>query len=172
MTHPSTLIIGLGNPILGDDGVGWRVAEEVAHWLEIAPSIPIQEHAYPLLYPEMNLEIDCLAVGGLALMERIIGYKRIIIIDAITTGQNSLGTVLRFDRSNIPDSTMGHLASIHDTSFANAIKVGKMMGAEIPEDIIIIGIEAEPNLDFSENLSPQVFSAIKKATNLTMELIK
>ena len=52
-----TLMIGLGNPILGDDGVGWRVAEEVTRKTN-RPA---------------DIEVDCVALGGLSLMERLTG---------------------------------------------------------------------------------------------------
>ena len=73
----STLIIGLGNPILGDDGAGWRVAQEVRSRLGG-------------LHSE-QVDIECLSVGGLGLMEHMIGYRRAIIVDAITTGEGSEG---------------------------------------------------------------------------------
>ena len=53
----NTLVIGLGNPILGDDGVGWVVAEGIARLTEDRPEI----------------EVDTVALGGLSLMERLTG---------------------------------------------------------------------------------------------------
>ena len=61
-----TMVIGLGNPILGDDGVGWKVAEEVRKQLPC----------------DMSVNVDCLSVGGISLMEHLIGYDRAILIDA------------------------------------------------------------------------------------------
>lgn len=74
-----TIIIGLGNPILGDDSVGWRVAELVRQFIERSGS------------PHPDLEVDCLALGGISLMERMVGYDRAIIIDALTTQQKPVG---------------------------------------------------------------------------------
>ena len=59
MPSEKILVIGLGNPILGDDGVGWVVAREVE--IRLGAS-------------EYNIEVDCLALGGLSLMERLIGF--------------------------------------------------------------------------------------------------
>jgi hydrogenase maturation protease len=62
-----TLILGLGNPLLKDDSVGLRVAQEVE-----------------TLIPEgMGIEVGLDYWGGLRLMERMIGFDRAIIIDAI-----------------------------------------------------------------------------------------
>ena len=64
-----TLIVGLGNPILTDDGVGVKVAYAVEEAL--SPNIP------------ENLTVTEASVGGLRLMELMVGYDRVILIDAI-----------------------------------------------------------------------------------------
>ncbi|MBI5713137.1 MAG: hydrogenase maturation protease [Chloroflexi bacterium] len=63
-----TVVIGLGNPILGDDGVGWRVVEAVQEQIN-----------------DSSVDVDCAAVGGITLMEHLIGYDRAILIDAVIT---------------------------------------------------------------------------------------
>ena len=63
------IVIGLGNPILTDDGVGVKVAYEVEKAL--GANIPI------------NLTITEASVGGLRLMELLVGYDRVILIDAL-----------------------------------------------------------------------------------------
>ena len=70
-----TLIIGLGNPILGDDGVGWKVANQLT----------------TIIDPDFSVEIDCASLGGLSLMERMLGYQRVIVIDLMETGQSPEG---------------------------------------------------------------------------------
>jgi len=52
-------ILGLGNPILGDDGIGPRVAQELEH--------------HPVIQNLPNLDIAPFYRGGLSLMERLIG---------------------------------------------------------------------------------------------------
>ena len=67
------IVVGLGNPILGDDGVGWKVAEEFAN---IDP------------FKSRSIDVDYLSVGGLTLMEHMVGYQHAILIDAIQTGKH------------------------------------------------------------------------------------
>jgi hydrogenase maturation protease len=152
-----TLVIGLGNPILGDDGVGWRVAEEVA---KVAADRP-------------EVEIDCLSLGGLSLMERLTGYERVILVDAIFTGAKPVGTVSRFTLSDIPDLTAGHSASAHDTSLRNALNMGRSMDVPLPKDenVFIVSIEAEHVYDFSEHLSLPVEAAVSQAVKTVLELL-
>jgi hydrogenase maturation protease len=170
--QPTVLIVGLGNPILGDDGVGWRVAEKVAQHLHPAPSLqPITPNAEGRL-PFLDFEVDCLALGGLSLMERIIGYERAIIIDALSTGQHPVGTVIQTFLSELPDHALGHLCSAHDTTLQTALRLGRSMGAKIPDDIVVVGIETQQVYDFSDELSPAVLDAIHEAFDVVMELLK
>ena len=155
-----TIIIGLGNPILGDDSVGWRVAEQVRQSIELAGA----------LHPD--LDIDFLALGGISLMERMVGYDRAIIIDALTTGQKPVGTVFHFPIEDLPDLTADHMTAIHDTSLPVALKLGHTMGAHLPRTIDIIGIETVSVFDFSEELSPPVAQAVPQAVHQVLELMK
>lgn len=153
-----TLVIGLGNPILGDDGVGWRVAEDVARKTANRPGV----------------EVDCLSLGGLSLMERLTGSERVVLVDAIFTGTKPVGTVSRFALSDLPDLTAGHSASAHDTSLRNALNVGRSMDIPLPKDetVFIVAIEAENVYDFSDKLSPRVEAAVPVAVAAVLELIE
>ena len=167
-----TLIIGLGNPILGDDGVGWHVAEQIAKKLKRSTTDPESQLFHTDLSGIVNIEVDYLTVGGLRLMERLIGYDRAIIIDAIQTGRIPVGEVISVSLEELFEADAAHLTSTHDMSLSQALKVGRSMGAHLPKEIIIVGIEAKSVYDFSEDLSIPVSAALPKATNLVMELIK
>ena len=159
-----TLIIGLGNPILGDDGVGWVVAEQVRSALFNPQS--------PILNPQ-SVEVDCVSLGGLSLMERLTGSERVILVDTIFTGTQPVGTVSRFSLTDLPDLSAGHSASAHDTSLQNALHVGRDMHILLPKDeaVDIITIEAEAVYDFSQELSPAVAGAVPVALKKVLDLI-
>ena len=169
-----TLVIGLGNPILGDDGVGWRVAEEVQRRLQIADfrfqSEPAESQS-AIYNPKSEIEVDCFALGGLSLMERLIGYDRAIIVDAVTTGRPP-GTVSRFRLDDLPGFSTAHTSAAHDTSLQNALRVGRTMGAHLPGAVIVVGVEARSVYDFSEILSPPVAEAVPVAARLVFELLE
>ena len=159
-----TLVIGLGNPILGDDGVGWVVAEQIRHALDERPSYNVEHQ---------QVEVDCASLGGLSLMERLTDSERVILIDSIFTGEKKIGTVSLFTLSDIPDLTAGHSASAHDTSLRNALNVGRSMHISLPEDenVFIVAIEAEAVYDFSQELSPAVAEAVPIAVKAVLNLI-
>jgi hydrogenase maturation protease len=157
---PAILVVGLGNPILGDDGIGWRVAQAVQAALESKPvEIP-------------GLEIACCALGGLSLMEQLIGWDKAIIIDAVQTTAGIPGEVYDFCLEDLPDGAAGHMTAAHDTSLLTALEVGRAMGAVLPSEISLIGIEARAVYDFTEELSPAVESSIPEAVRLVLEKIE
>jgi hydrogenase maturation protease len=162
-----TIVVGLGNPILSDDGVGWVVvqaAETRYHLLQdagdsVAASLP-------------PVDFLCVALGGLSLMEHLIGYQRALLVDAIQSSQHPLGACLRFPLEALPDPTAGHLASTHDTSLLNALQVGRRLGADLPESITVLAIVAEKIFDFSEELSPPVAAAVPGAVQDVLDLLQ
>lgn len=173
-THPHplfVLIVGLGNPILGDDGVGWRVAEEVS----ARSGIPLGDAPLPGLSPRTPepVTIERYSLAGLSLMERLTGFDRVIIIDSLNTGQHPQGGVVHFTLADMDDLTHGHSASAHDVSLKNALKMGRNMGEALPDDghVYIVAIEAQHIYDFKEELSPQIAAAVPVAAQIVLDLI-
>jgi hydrogenase maturation protease len=151
-----TIIIGLGNPILGDDGVGWKVAEEIKQRLPA----------------DSCVDLECLSVGGISLMERLIGYDRAIIVDSFIADAEDVGSILIHKLDELPNYSAFHITSVHDTSLQNAIQLGKEMGAYLPEEVIVIGIAIQRIHDFGENISPQVAETVPQAAHITLNFIK
>jgi hydrogenase maturation protease len=118
------------------------------------------------------VEIDCLSVGGLSLMERLVGYERAIIVDALQTGLNPVGTVRRFHLEQLPPRASGHTASAHDTDLLSAIQIGRSLGVDLPQEILVVGIEAKNVYDFTEELTAPVAAAIPQAIQLVLELLE
>lgn len=153
-----TLIIGLGNPILGDDGVGWVIAREVE--ARIGESVP-------------NLTVERLSLAGIALMEQIVGYERVILIDSLNTGDHAQGEVVSFSLDKLTDLIYGHSASAHDLSLKKALELGRSMSAELPDDenVSVVAVEAAHVYDFTEKLSPIIAAAVPKAVQKVLDLI-
>lgn len=158
-TQPSIIVVGLGNPILGDDGVGWRVAEQVQAMLQQAGD------------GAQRIEVICFALGGLSLMERLIGFEHAIIIDAMQTNTRPPGGLHNLTLAELPELAAGHLTAAHDTSLMTAMHLGRKMGAPLPEAVTIIGIEAAKVYDFSEELSPEVAAAVPQAVQLVLRTL-
>lgn len=149
-----TLVVGLGNPILGDDGVGWKVAEEVKGKLPA----------------DACVEIECLSLGGISLMEHLIGYPRAILVDSFALDE-PLGSILILKLDDLPNYSAYHTNCPHDTSLQNAIEMGKSLGAKLPDEVMVVGIATKRVHDFSEELSPPVAEAVPLAAKFVLELL-
>lgn len=156
------IVVGLGNPVLGDDGVGWRVADEVERRL-LACSSPGGL--------ESNVLIERLGVGGIRLMETISGFGAAILIDAAEFPGQAPGDVRSWTLAELPDRGVGHLDSAHDASLRTALLLGNRLGAAIPERIDVVTIQARSTDVFGEELSPEVAAAVPAATEAVLDLL-
>jgi len=150
-----TIVIGLGNPILGNDGVGWKVAEEVKKRLPASPSV----------------DVDFLSLGGINLMEHLIGYDRAVLVDAFKSEETS-GSIVVMNLNDMPNYSALHTTNVHDVSLQNALEMGKDLGAQLPGRVMIVGITTEKNFDFSEMLTSEVQAAVPIATQVTLDLLE
>lgn len=156
-----TLVIGLGNPILGDDGVGWRIAQEVESQL-----------ASMHLLEKLRLEFKYLSLGGLSLMENMVSYRDVLVVDSIVSGQNPVGTIYSFPLVRLPNLSSGHSTAIHDASLQTALEVGRKLDLTLPEDVWVVAVEAEHVYEFTEELSPPISEAVPAAVDLIIEMLK
>jgi hydrogenase maturation protease len=148
-----TLVIGLGNPLVTDDSVGLRVAEQLRGELAEQSDVTVDEDYW----------------GGLRLMERMIGFDRVIVVDAICTGA-APGTIHRLKTSDIPTQRS---ASAHDVNLPMALAFGRQAEVALPcdEQIVLIGIEAEDVINFSETCTPAVAAAVPVAVQEVLEAL-
>ena len=145
-----TLVLGLGNPILSDDGAGIRVAQEVGKQLN-DPQITVSETS----------------AAGLSLLDSIVGYDKVIIIDAIQTKKGQAGQIYRMKSEDF--SFAKHFSSPHQTNLVTALELGKMLGLVMPQKITIFAVEAKDIASFSEKCTPEVERAIPEAIKMVLE---
>ncbi len=145
-----TLVLGLGNPILSDDGVGIHTARAVAARLQ-----------------RDDVAFAEASIGGLRLLDVIAGYQRVIIVDAIQ-GRGRPGDVYRLHPDGLQASQ--HSGSPHDLSLPSALALGRKMGVMVPddEDIVVVAVEVENVLTFGEVCTPSVAASIPLAVEAVM----
>jgi len=150
-----TLVLGMGNPILTDDGVGIYAAAEVAKRVQ-----------------RDDLDVAEASVGGMRLLSVIAGYGRVILVDAIQTPGGRPGDIVRL-RADDTRCSM-HAGCTHDLSLAGALALGRGMGMALPDDehLVIIAIEVEDVLTFGETCTPAVAAAIPRAVEAVLALLE
>lgn len=144
--NADVVIIGMGNPLLSDDGVGIAVARAVAERLRHLDGLALLE----------------LHTGGIRLMEAMAGYSRAVVVDAMLSGAPA-GTVKRFDAMDFVTSK--NTFSSHDTDFATAYDLGRMAGVPLPEQVSFWGIEALEFDLFGERFTAEVAAALPGAVD-------
>ena len=153
MMMRKTLVLGLGNPLVSDDSVGLRVIAALR----------------PLLADREEIEVDEDYWGGLRLMERLVGYERAVVVDAIRTGAPP-GTIHHLTTDAIPTQRS---ASAHDVNLPTALAFGRRAGAALPrdEDILLVGIEVEDILTFADACTPAVAAAVPEAVRTVLAIL-
>jgi len=131
------LILGLGNDILMDDGIGPKL---VWHLEKIIS--------------DTRINFETAAIGGMELIEIIRDYKQVVIIDAIKTLNGIPGSVYYLTPSNFKETL--HISHIHDISFLTALQLAKKLKIPITGKIVIIAIEIIEDLIFGDNFTPEL----------------
>ena len=144
------LVLGIGNPILSDDGVGVRVAHEVGRNLN-DPQVAVSETS----------------AAGLSLLDSMLGYDKVIIIDAIQTKEGKAGQIYRMKPEDF--SSAKRLSSPHQINLVTALELGRMLNLAMPREISVFAVEAEDIDIFSEKCTPEVEKAIPEVAKMVLE---
>lgn len=128
-------IIGLGNPLRGDDGVGCRVVSELAR----------------RRLPEGVRLLD-LGTPGLALLDLMAGYERVILVDAADIGSEP-GSFRRMTLEEMRLLTT-EVKSLHNIGLGEVLVLARALDRSLPE-IMIFGVQPA-QIGWQEGLSPAV----------------
>ena len=148
-----TLVLGLGNPILRDDGVGNRIVQVLQKKIHNSNVTVLETNAI-----------------GLGLLDSLPGYNRAIIIDAIQTPKGKAGQIHRLSLQD--SAALDYLSTTHNIGLGTVIELGNKLGLALPKEIIIIAIEVADVTTFSEDLTPRVEQAIPKVVELVLQEIR
>jgi len=137
----NTILIGLGNPLLTDDAVGIRAVRALSKesWKDI--------------------DIEEASVGGMELVEMMLGYGRAVMVDSMITGKSSIGAITRMVPDDFEETR--NASNLHNVGFIQALKFWSSVGSEsVPKDIVIYAMEVEDTYTFSETMTPGVENAL------------
>jgi len=155
---PRTLVLCLGNDILRDDGVAWAIADALD---EAASKSPTPN-------PQPPATVKRSALSGFYLLDELTGWDRVLVVDAVRTGQHPPGTVLSF-----PFEALGTEAgpSPHAVGLPTVIRLGRQTGVPLPSWIHIVAIEADDMESFVEGLTPAVEAAVPRAVDVIRSVL-
>ena len=130
-----TLILGVGNTILTDDGVGIKLARELGE-------------------VKSNLKVRETSEAGIALLDLMIDYDKLIIIDSIKTRKGKPGDLYKLEPEDLKPSK--EPSSSHGIGIATAFELGKKLGCKLPTHVSIYAIEIKDSTTFGENCTSEV----------------
>lgn len=142
--------MGVGNLLRCDDGAGVHVVNRLR---------------------ESEIKVDAIdvALGSVEILEAMKGYQRVIIIDAIKTGEKP-GTIFYVNLNTLEKAP--RFSSSHGIDIMTTLELGnRLYGNEMPNEIIVIGIEAADITTLSEKCTPQVSEAVEEVVKKLSEMV-
>lgn len=141
-----TLVLGLGNILLSDEGVGVRAVEALVEQVPLPPDVEVLDGG----------------TSGMDLLDQIAGRARLIVVDAVRTGRPP-ASVVRLAGDEVPAFFSAKL-SPHQLGLSDVLAVLRLMDAA-PAEITVIGVEPV-SLDLGLDLSPAVAASLAEVLAL------
>ncbi|MCX6650369.1 MAG: hydrogenase maturation protease [Methanomassiliicoccales archaeon] len=148
----SRLVLGIGSPLICDDGVGFKVVEDLK-----ARNIP-------------DLDLDQQSVSGLDLIEIMMDYQRVVVVDAIVTEQFPAGTVMLLQPEDFKNALHG--TNPHETNIHMAIELGRMLAPDrMPKDVQFVAIEVNDVWTVTDVMTEDVEKAVPVAVEAVLKIL-
>ena len=143
-----TLVLGIGNLVMSDDGVGVKVVQRLQ-----------REHRFV-----DTVEIMDGGTLGLDLLPKIEGVERLIIIDAVETGEEP-GTCIRLAGEELPIA-LETKVSPHQMGLKDLLSVAELMG-NVPAEMVLIGIQPG-SIEMDTELTPAVEAKVDELISMVL----
>lgn len=152
-TDSAVLVLGLGNPLRGDDGIGPRVVAELEG----------------RGLPEGVKALDG-GIGGLDLLQIIEGWDRVVIVDAVdiggATAELTPGHFVRFtlDQARLSESV--ERLSFHHAGLTEVLALGQALDRPLPR-IVVFGVQPQ-KIGWGPGLSPDVENGLPRLVDAVL----
>jgi len=135
------LVLGLGNDLYGDDGVGPHIVRLLKQ-KRAAQRVPANA--------DFTVDYVACALSGLALLDVVVGYDALVIVDTILRSDPVIGRVRILDMLDVRDVPA---PSPHYISVPQTLALGRSLGLKMPEAVKIVAVEARNLHRLGEGLS-------------------
>jgi len=142
-----TLILGVGNILLGDEGVGVRVVETL-HDKDLPEGVEVLDGG----------------TASLDLLNSLADREKVIVIDAVQGGCEP-GSIYRFTPDDV-ETPYEHATSLHQVGLLETLAIARQLGCT-PREVIILGVEPA-SLEYGLGLSAQVAAAVPRAIDMVL----
>ncbi|NOX90752.1 MAG: hydrogenase maturation protease [Calditrichaeota bacterium] len=149
-----TLILGLGNPVLGDDSIGIRLVSDLENRFR----------------KNKNITCKTSSQSGLYLLDLLINYDRVIFIDSVIDAKFPVGHIQLLPVHQEALQIRG--CSPHYIGIQSVLAIGRKMNLNMPRRLFVIGIVIHDGMHISEHLSPELKENYPTAHDKTLGLIR
>lgn len=136
-----TLILGVGNPLLGDDAIGVLAAQVLQQRDDLPSYVTVIDGG----------------TDGLGLIPVMEAYRRVILVDAVPMGVEP-GTIRRFTWDEIKLNMRAQLFSLHETGITEALVLAETLNC-LPLEVVFYGIQPH-NMEWDQPISKAVQHAL------------
>jgi len=145
------LVLGIGSPVVSDDALGFRVVDELRKM-----KVP-------------GIDIDEASVSGLDLIEMMLDYQLVIVVDAILTGSFPPGKVMVLGQESLEATVHG--VNPHDVNIGTTIALGKQLEPErFPKEVVFVAVEVNDVWTVSDHMTPEVEASLSEAVQTVVDL--
>src|ERR1035438_9755745 len=146
-----TMVLGLGNLVHADDGVGVHAIERLQRDARVPPGVFLVDGG----------------TQGLGLLHHLSGVQRLLVIDAIDAGEPA-GTLLRFEGKALRG--LPGKASVHQLGFADLMVALELLG-DSPGEVVVLGVQPQ-STEWSAELSPSVAPSLAPLIDCVVAQLK
>jgi hydrogenase maturation protease len=148
----SALVLGIGNILLMDEGVGVRVVEELLKRFRFSEDVEVLDGG----------------TAGLELLSYISNKDHLIIVDAVKSGHPP-GTVVRVEGEDVP-ATFTARISPHQLGISDVLAAARLT-EELPEHMVLFGIEPK-RMETGLDLSKEVRGSLQKLVDIVVKEVR
>ena len=147
------LLMGAGNTVMADEGIGPRCVEALDEWFD---------------FPE-NVDVTDVGTTGLAMLDLLREYTHVIVLDAAKDTGHPAGTVVLYT----PEDLAAHqvLHSAHDMRLIDVLQSATLIGIEL-ESVVIVGVQIKDMTEWVLKLTAPVQEAIPVACACALQQLQ
>jgi len=154
MTAPhNVLVLGIGNPLMLDEGIGVRVLDELLKHYTFAE----------------GTELVDAGTMGLGMISMFRGRDFMLIIDAIDGTGHPAGTVVRVSPEDFSPNQVFH--GLHDVRFVDVLSSARLIGIEVDAECVGIQVENMSPVELTVGLSEPVEASVTRAVAAALTLL-
>lgn len=144
-------VLGIGNPLMRDEGVGVRVIEEIMRDFDFGEDVVVMDAG----------------TMGMTMLGLLCDSDYVLVVDALNGTGHPAGTVLRLSAEDLADNQVMH--SLHDMRFSDVLDAARLMGA-CPEGEVV-GVQVEAIEQMVPGLTPAVEGSVPYAVDAVLRVL-